>query len=104
MKEADRWFETIAAIPIPNDPGSAVPPGIPLDAEKSTGVLFSTLASTNVLTQEDVDFVMKKDFSEIIVARFDYFDIWGKHYWTNGCWSITPNGTIILCHKHNEIN
>lgn len=101
MKQADQWFELEAPKPLPTNVGTIVSPGTSATSEKPQ---FSTLTSSNVVSQQELDFLTNFDFSIVIVSRHEYFDIAGNRYWTDSCYSYLMTGAIPNCPKHNEIH
>lgn len=104
MRRADAWFKTEANKPFPNNIARAiVPPGVPTGKDGDLGN-FSTFSSNSVLNAADLDFVIRNDFSAVIVSHIEYFDLSANRYWTDGCWSHFATGAIPSCPTHNEVH
>jgi hypothetical protein len=111
-KDAEQWFAANPDQAFTDTEGTqtVVPPGIlppfPDNPEKAMfgGGGYFTAMSQHVLSQTDVDYILQYEESAVIVARLQYFDGFGNHYWSDICLSRFTNGSTPHCTKHNEIH
>lgn len=110
LDNADRWFAANGEKALPDNPqdaGIVVPPGLP-SGERGAKSAFSgggffTVLSDNVLTQDNVNYILSTNEKIAIVVHTEYFDAYGKRYWSNLCLSRYNSGAYPHCSKHNEM-
>jgi hypothetical protein len=105
LKQADAWFESIGTNPLNKSTTgtvSIIAPGIPPDPQKANS--FTTILSTKVVTSDDITFILKNDFSAVIVLRQQYSDTGGNNYYTDMCFFHLASNAIAQCKSHNEIH
>jgi len=126
--DADKWFSDLGdkQFSDPSNSEIVVPPGIPSGAPvvsdqespfppkptgkpKPQGMLFGgggyfTVFSDNILRPDDVSYLLNTEESSVVVARIQYFDGFGRFYYSNLCMSRFVSGQTPSCEHHNEVH
>ncbi|MBI5920668.1 MAG: hypothetical protein HY847_03355 [Betaproteobacteria bacterium] len=99
MKQADIWFALRAPEIFNASSGTVIPPSILNDPRQ-----LNTVTSKTIITQQEVESVVRTDYSIVVVSRHVYFDSAGNRYWTDSCFSYLATKAIPRCPKHNEVH
>jgi hypothetical protein len=105
VKQANDWFASLGDGPLSKADArtvTVIPPGIPSDPKESP--VFTTVLSDKVVTQDDIDFIIKTDFSAVTAIREQYTDTFGNLYYTDMCLFHFASNAIGLCKEHNTMH
>ena len=101
LQRADLWFNNEAQKVFSRRNETIIPPNTPasnIEARRTTA------SSIRPVSDEELNSLMKKDFSIVVVMRQVYLDGAGNQYWTDSCISNLATGAIVECNTHNEIH
>jgi hypothetical protein len=65
---------------------------------------YITASSREILTEDDITYIMKTDFGFKLVVYIKYFNLSGARYSTEICRARLQSGAIANCNEHNKIN
>jgi hypothetical protein len=85
-----------------SDTNLLVPPAVPTDPKNA--FTFSSMWTDDILTQDQVDYILKTDGACFTGIRMQYFDSYGARYWSDICVTRQANGILAHCNKHNEMH
>ena len=79
-----------------------IPPVIPTDPEKP--LEYSSIYTDDILTQEQVNYILDTNNACFVGIRTQYFDSYGARYWSDICLMRQKNGVLAHCDTHNEMH
>jgi hypothetical protein len=95
-EQVERFF---ADLPAQLDgPGFFLPPGTQ-DAKAN----YTTVVSSDILTQEQAGIAQHNSQIVLIVGRFQYKDLLGVSYHSDWCGEMLTTGAVGVCRAHNDV-
>jgi hypothetical protein len=107
-QKVEKWFSLLGdgTKPIVASSGPdrqfVIPPVIVTDPRNP--LTYSSMRSDEILTQGDVDYILKTEDACFVGIRTQYFDAYGTRYWSDICLARQVNGVLAHCDSHNEMH
>lgn len=101
LDRAYQWFDNEAPKVFAHRTETIIPPGT---QSSHLEAVNNTVRMGRVIDENEFDYIMRNDFSIVMVVRQAYLDGVGNLYWTDLCVGRLVSNAIVYCPMHNEIH